>query len=127
VLYRVIFSVLSTAIFSACSTTVNANRQALIKDKSNDCQNEISKTISLMLNSDKVVFDKKSFEKSSYLYLNNQRVSELKIKPANTVKYVTFVLYKEDGRCMLAMIDEDHNIEKSHHLSKCSCIKSKSL
>jgi hypothetical protein len=121
------FSVLSAALLSACASTVNENTLAVIKDKRFICKDEISKTISLMLNSDKVIFDKRSFEQSSYLYLNNQKVSELKIKPSNSSKYVTFVLYKEDGRCMLALIDKNHKIEKSHQLTKCSCIKSKSL
>lgn len=127
VLYKFIFSILSTAILSSCASTVNKNSLALIKYKSPSCDAEISRTISLMLNSDKVIFEKKSFEKDSYLYLNNKKISELKIKSNKSNKYVTFVLYKEDNQCMLAIIDKKQNIQKKHHLTKCSCIKSKFL
>jgi hypothetical protein len=120
-------SIVSATILSSCASAYDKNALALIKDNNSVCEDEIVKNISLMLNSDKVIFNKNSFKKDSYLYLNNQKVSELKIKPSNSSKYVTFVLYKEDGRCMLALIDKNHKIEKSHQLTKCSCIKSKSL
>jgi len=127
VLYRVVFFILTVTLLSACSSTVNKNTLAVIKDDNVFCKDEISKNISVMLNSDKLFYDKNSFKQNSYLYLNNEKISELKIKPSKNSKYVTFVIYKDDGKCILSMIDKNNNIKKSHHLSKCSCIRSKSI
>jgi len=118
---KLLTSLASILLFTACNGTVKPEPYRLPKERTGSCQEEIEKTIASLIHAQNLSVSKDVFSETSSLYLTNQKDGVLSKSPIyNDLRgRKTLLLYKENSTLYIGLLNKKKNIVTSQKLNGC--------
>jgi len=118
---KLLTSLISILLFTACNGTVKPEPYRLPKERTGSCQEEIEKTIASLIHAQNLSISKDVFSKTSSLYVSNQKNSILRKSPIynNLRGRKTLFLYEEKNALHIGLMNKEKDVVKSQRLHEC--------
>jgi len=118
---KLLTSLVSILLFTACNSTVKLEPYRLPKERTGSCQEEIEKTIASLIHAQNLSISKDVFSETSSLYLTNQKDGILSKSPIyNDLRgRKTLLLYKKNHDLFIGLLNKKKDVVTSQKLNGC--------
>jgi len=118
---KLLTSLVSILLFTACNGTVKPEPYRLSKERTGSCQEEIEKTIASLIHAQNLTVSKDVFSETSSLYLTNQKDGILTKSPIyNDLRgRKALLLYRENRALYIGLLNKNKDVIKFQKLNGC--------